>query len=284
MLTRSTIRRATLGAAVFTASVVTGVSLASGKAGVSGVASSHGNLLHLVRPGLGVNASKSDNWFGYNQGSQERGMKFHSIGGDWTVPRARQHTKGRSESSSTWIGIGGGCTNARCTRGDETLIQTGTEQDVSGSGTPSYSAWWEIIPAPSMTITRMKVRPGDHMRATITEAPKRSEIWHITLQNLTRHQTFSKTVPYTSTHATAEWIEETPLEIGTNAGLADLPRLSRTRFDRARVNGASARLKAAERILLTSAGGKVIGTPSAPDPQHNGFALCAWATRCRAPG
>ena len=71
--------------------------------------------------------------------------------------------------------------------------------------------------------------------------------------------------------------------IGTNAGLADLPRLSRTKFDRARVNGASARLKAAERILLTSPSGKVIGTPSAPDPQHNGFALCAWATSCRAP-
>jgi Peptidase A4 family len=284
MPTRSTSRRATLGAAVLVACIAMGVSLASGKVGVSGVASSHGNLLHLVRPGLGANASKSDNWFGYNQGSQERGVKFRSIAGDWTVPSARQHTKGQSESSSTWIGIGGGCTNAKCTRGDETLIQTGTEQDVSASGKSSYSAWWEIIPAPSMTIGGMKVRPGDHMRASIAEAPRGSEIWHITLQDLTRHQTFKKTIPYTSTHATAEWIEETPIVIGTNAGLADLPRLSRTTFDRARVNGTSAHLKAAERILLTSPSGKVIGTPSAPDPQHDGFALCAWATTCRAPG
>ena len=272
-----------LGAAVLMASVAMGVSLASGNVGVSGVASSHGNLLHLVRPGLGANASQSNNWFGYNQGSQERGTKFHSIAGDWTVPSARQHSKGQAESSSTWIGIGGGCTDAKCTKGDNTLIQTGTEQDVSASGKPSYSAWWEIIPAPSSTIAKMMVRPGDHMRASITEAPKGSEVWHISLQNLTRHETFKKTVPYTSTYATAEWIEETPIVIGTNAGLADLPTLSRTTFDRAKVNGASAQLKAAERILLTTASGKVIGTPSAPDPQRNGFALCAWATSCRAP-
>ena len=189
MLTRPTGRRATFAAAVLAASTALGVSLASGSVGVPG---SHGHLLHLVKPGLGANASKSSNWFGYNQGSQERGMKFHSIAGDWTVPSARQHTKGRSESSSTWIGIGGGCTNAKCTRGDETLIQTGTEQDVSASGKPSYSAWWEIIPAPSMTIADMKVRPGDHMRANITEAPRGSEIWHITLQNLTRHRRSTK--------------------------------------------------------------------------------------------
>jgi len=283
MLTQSTVRRAVLGAALLTASVAMGASLASGRTGVSGVASSHGNLLHLVKPGKRANASKSNNWFGYNQGSQERGMKFHSIAGDWTVPSARQHTKGQSESSSTWIGIGGGCTDAKCTEGDDTLIQAGTEQDVSASGKPSYSAWWEIIPAPSATIANMKVRPGDHMRASITEAPKGSEIWHITIQDLTRHETFNKTVPYTSTYATAEWIEETPIVIGTNAGLADLPRLSRTTFDRAKVNGASAQLRAAERILLTTPSGKVIGTPSAPNPHRNAFALCAWATTCGAP-
>jgi hypothetical protein len=280
MLTRSTVRRVAAAVAALTASVALGASLASG---ATGVAASHGHLLHLVKPGLGVNASKSSNWFGYNQGSQERGMKFHSIAGDWTVPSARQHTKGQAESSSTWIGIGGGCTDAKCTKGDETLIQTGTEQDVSASGRASYSAWWEIIPAPSATIANVKVRPGDHMRASITESPKGSEVWHITLQNLTRHQTFKKTVPYTSTYATAEWIEETPIVVGTNAGLADLPKLSRTTFDRAKVNGSSAQLRSAERILLTASNGKVIGTPSAPDPQRNGFALCAWATTCGTP-
>jgi hypothetical protein len=278
---RVTFRRVTGAVAVLAAATGLGASLASGAVPA---AKSHGALLHLVKPGVGANANKSSNWFGYNQGSQERGgTKFHSIAGDWTVPTAKQHTKGRSESSSTWIGIGGGCVDAKCNMGDETLIQTGTEQDVSSSGHASYSAWWEVIPGPSIPIGNLKIRPGDHMRASIVEAPKGSEIWRITLQNLTRHQTFKRTITYTSTHATAEWIEETPIVIGTHAGLADLPKLSRTTFDRAKVNGSSAHLKSSERILLTSRG-KVIGTSSAPDPQRNGFALCAWATTCRAPG
>src|SRR5689334_18869014 len=65
---------------------------------------SHGQVL---RP---FNANQSNNWFGYNQGTLEKGNKlFHSISGDWTVPTASQHTAGQDESSSTWIGIGGGC-------------------------------------------------------------------------------------------------------------------------------------------------------------------------------
>jgi len=232
---------------------------------------------------VGANATESSNWFGYNQGTLEQGGKqFHSIAGTWTVPRARQHTKGQAESSSTWIGIGGGCVDARCGVGDSTLIQTGTEQDVSARGRPSYSAWWEIIPGPAITIRRFKVGPGDRMRANISEVVKGSEVWRITLKNLTRHKTFATTVPYSSTHATAEWIEETPLTIGTGAGLADLPKLSRTTFNRARVNGAPAGLKRSERIVLTSRG-KVIGRPSLPDRQRDGFALCTWTARCPAP-
>lgn len=251
--------------------------------GASALPEARGHLLHVVKPGLRANATESSNWFGYNQGTLEQGGKqFHSISGNWTVPRARQHKKREAEASSTWIGIGGGCVDARCTIGDSTLIQTGTEQDVSASGKPSYSAWWEIIPGPAIEIGGLKVRAGDRMHAKISETVKGSEVWRITLTNRTRHRTFRTTVPYTSTYATAEWIEETPLEISTSAGLAALPKLSRTTFNRARVNGAPAHLKASERIVLTSRG-KVIGRPSWPDPQRNGFALCTWATRCPAP-
>jgi hypothetical protein len=244
---------------------------------------SHGHLLELVSPGL--NATKSSNWCGYNQGILERGGGLiYSVAGDWRVPKASQHTRGQAESSSTWIGIGGGCVNARCTIGDNTLIQTGTEQDVSASGEDSYSAWWEIIPGPAITIPRMKVRAGDHMHADISEVVKNSSLWRITLRNVTRGKTFRKTVPYTSTHATAEWIQETPLIIGTDAGLGALPDLSQTTFDKARVNGASAQLRRSQRILLAAGNGRVIGTPSAPDSGRDGFAVCTWSKRCRVPG
>ncbi len=249
----------------------------------SALPDAHGHAVHIVRPGVRASASKSSNWFGYNQGTVEQGgRRFHSIAGSWRVPRARQHSRGRGEASSTWIGIGGGCVDARCRRGDSTLIQTGTEQDVSASGRPSYSAWWEMIPGPSIGIGRLTVRPGDRMHANISEIVRASDLWRITLKNVTRHQTFRRTVPYTSTRATAEWIQEAPLEVGVRTGLAALPRLSRTRFDRARVNGAPAQLRRSERILLAS-GKRVIGRPSAPDRQHDGFALCTWASRCRAP-
>ena len=238
----------------------------------------HGQKLHLVTPRLHANANQSNNWFGYNQGMLEQGGKlFNSISGDWTVPTATQHASG-DEASSDWIGIGGGCIDAGCTVGDNTLIQTGTEQDVS-SGSASYGAWWEIIPAPSIAID-MTVQPGDHMHADISEVVADADLWTITLTNVTRGQTFTQTVPYPSTHATAEWIEETPLVIGTNAGLAALPNLTQVPFTNARTNGAPANLQAAEEIQLTDANGSVIGTPSAPNSTRDGFTACAWATIC----
>src|SRR6266513_4036278 len=114
-------------------------------------AQTHGNLLHITKPRFGLNAAQSNNWFGYNQGTLEQGGKmFNAITGDWTVPTATQHAAGQAESSSDWIGIGGGCIDANCTVGDNTLIQTGTEQDVAANGAASYSAWWELVPVPSL--------------------------------------------------------------------------------------------------------------------------------------
>ena len=239
----------------------------------------HDAVVHIVKPRLRANANSSNNWFGYNQGTLEQGGKqFNSIAGDWTVPTATQHASG-DEASSDWIGIGGGCIDAGCTVGDNTLIQTGTEQDVS-SGTGSYGAWWEIIPGPSIVISDMTVQPGDHMHADISEVVAGANVWTITLQNVTRGQSFTTTVPYASTHATAEWIEETPLLIGTNAGLAALPNLTTVGFTGAKVNGASAGLQAAEKMLLTDSAGAVIGTPSDPTGTRDGFSACAWATSC----
>ncbi len=244
----------------------------------------HGNVVHVAKPGLRANANQSNNWFGYNQGTLEQGTKqFHSIAGDWTVPAASQHTPGQAAASSDWIGIGGGCVDAGCTVTDNTLIQTGTEQDVDATGAKSYSAWWEVIPGPSLTISNMTVGAGDHMHADITEAVSGSNVWKITLKDLTRNETFTQTVPYSSTHATAEWIEETPLEIGTSPGLSALPNLSNTSFDFGTTNGAPAALKASEEMVLTDSNGSVIGTPSAPDSDFDGFGLCTWATSCAVP-
>jgi len=243
---------------------------------------SHGGIVQIVKPRLKMNANQSTNWYGYNQGTLEQGSKlFNSVSGDWTVPTATQHTAGKSASSSTWIGIGGGCVDANCNVGDNTLIQAGTEQDVDASGKASYSAWWELIPAPGLTISNMAVSPGDHMSATIAETVPNSNVWNITLKNVTKNQTFTTTVPYTSTHATAEWIQETPIVIGTDGtGLAALPNLTTNSFTGAKTNGAAAGLKSSEQMQLIDSNNSVIGAPSAPNATGDGFSLCTWASSC----
>ena len=244
--------------------------------------SAHGQLPKLAH--LRANTNQSSNWFGYNQGTLEQGNKlFNSITGNWTVPTASQHGSGQAEFSSDWIGIGGGCVDASCMVTDNTLIQTGTEQDVAANGSTSYSAWWEVIPGPSLTISNFTVAPGDQMHASLSEAVANSNVWTVTIKDVTRNETFSTTVPYGSTHATAEWIEETPLILGTNAGFAALPNLTTPAFDLATTNGQPANLKSSEEMQLIDSNGGVIGSPSAPDPDTDGFNACTWAGTCVAP-
>jgi Peptidase A4 family len=232
---------------------------------------------------VAIDANRSNNWSGYNRGAVQANVTiFHSISGNWTVPTATQHRKGQAEQSSTWIGIGGGCIDSGCSAADPTLIQLGTEQDVAKGGKASYSAWWELVPAPSTTITSLAVHPGDRIHAALSEAVTGSNVWTMTLRDLTTKKSWSQTVPYVSTHATAEWIEETPLGIGTGGvGLSAMPNLSVVRFDHATLNGGPAHFKAAEQIHLVQ--GKAVATPSKPDPDHDGFNVCTYRTTCPAP-
>ena len=235
-----------------------------------------------------VNANQSSNWSGYNQGTLEQGSKlFTQVSGDWTVPTARPHVRGQDEYSSSWLGIGGGCVDAACNVTDSTLIQAGTEQDVNAAGKASYSAWYELIPAPSLTITSLAVAPGNRMHVDIRETVADSNVWVITVKNLTTGKSFTTTVPYSSTHATAEWIEETPLVIDTGggAGLAAMPNLGAVSFDQAFTNGSRAGLKTSEEMQLVDSSNppKPIATPSAPDRGRDGFRDCVWASTCRAP-
>jgi len=258
---------------------LTAAAIAAGSASAATL-TAHGQLLHLA-PGVRANANQSNNWFGYNQGSLEQGDKlFNSISGNWTVPTATQHTSGEAEASSDWIGIGGGCVDSGCTVTDSTLIQTGTEQDVSSTGAPSYSAWYELVPAPSLTISTITVHPGDQMHASISQVASGADVWGITITDLSTGQSYSTTLPYPSTMSTAEWIEETPLEIGTNAGFAALPNLTNPAFSSGAVNGSAVKLSPSEQMDLIDPSGTVIGAPSAPNSAGSGFDACAWASGC----
>jgi hypothetical protein len=264
--------------AAFTLSASTLVAVfASGPTPVGAIARYH-------RPIVALDANQSNNWSGYNQGTLEKGNKlFTSMTGDWTVPTATQHTPGEAEYSSSWIGIGGGCVDAGCTVTDNTLIQLGTEQDVDTTGAASYSAWWEIIPAPSVNITAFTVHPGDQIHATLNATVP--GLWTMTMKDLTSGSSFSQTIPYPSSMLTAEWIEETPVIIGSGsaAGLGALPNLGTVHFDAAQTNGANAQLTAAEEMQLADANGNPLATPSTPDVEADGFNDCTHSSTCVAP-
>ena len=237
------------------------------------------------RPIVSVGANRSNNWSGYNQGTLEKGgVQFHSIDGSWVVPTATQHSGGEAEYSASWVGIGGGCVDAGCTATDATLIQAGTSQDLDASGVANYSAWWEIIPEPSTPIAGFTVHAGDRIHVNIAEGIP--GMWSITVENQTTGQTFKQSTPYASTHATAEWIEETPvvLDNSGHVSIGPMPNLTNAGFDLSLTNGAPAGLTASEEMQLVDANGGALATPSAPDPDADGFNVCTYASSCAAPG
>jgi Peptidase A4 family len=276
-----TVTAITVGCVVLlTASLATAKTPSPGRHSTFRVTDRYHQTVAVTRFGTRLADSQSSNWSGYNEGVLDTETLTSSISAQWVVPTATQHTPGQAEDSATWIGIGGGCLQSSCTATDNTLIQAGTEQDVSASGQATYDAWYEIIPVPEIAST-IAVNPGDVITCSISQLVP--GIWTITLNDATDGQGFTQTVPYTSDESTAEWIEETPTEIGTSGtGLAALPNLTTVQFSKATVNGASAGLQADQALQLIDSNGNPIATPSAP-VTGNGFNDCAWATTCAAP-
>ena len=257
--------------------------------GATAAAKTH-PALHRGGPIVSVGANKSNNWSGYNQGALEQGGKtFHSVSGNWTVPTATQRRAGEAEYSASWIGIGGGCIDGGCTATDSTLIQDGTSQDVDASGHATYSAWWEIIPAPSVALSGCTPDPGCTVAAgdavTSTISTVANGLWTMSMADTTRGWSWSMSISYGSTMGSAEWIEETPVVID-NSGkvtVGPMPNLTPAHFDVALTNGAPAGLKASEAMQLVDFNNAVISTPSAPDSDSDGFDTCTYAGSCATP-
>jgi Peptidase A4 family len=273
------VRRVAFGAAAL-AAVGLGAAAAPAGAAPAKATQHRVGLLQLAAPHTAFNMTQSTNWSGYNEGALDKSTLFTSITGTWTVPTATQAKAGEAESSATWVGIGGGCLQSSCSLTDETLIQAGTEQDVDASGKASYSAWYELIPVPSTQVS-LPVAPGNKISVSISQSLP--AVWAVSIKNLSTGQSWSTTTPYPSTMGSAEWVEETPLEIGTNLGLSSMPNLSTVNFSGATVNGAPANLDSSEAMQLVNGSGQVLATPSAPSPSKTAFNDCTYATSCGAP-
>ena len=137
----------------------------------------------------------SQNWSGY----AATGGTYTAVSGTWTVPQFTPDSPAGADA--TWVGIGG--VNTR------DLIQAGTQQTVSGSGSTQYQAWVETLPQASHPVP-LAVNPGDSISISITQSPQAQDQWQVAFTNNTSGKTYQVTEHYTSSMSSAEWIEEAP--------------------------------------------------------------------------
>lgn len=142
---------------------------------------------------VGRELNSSHNWAGY----VSTGGNYTSVTGSWSVPQV--NATGMS-ADATWIGIGGITSND--------LIQTGTQAMVN-NGEVSYQAWYEMMPASSRKIP-LTISPGDSITASVVQ--QSANQWTISLNDITTGQNYQTNVTYTSSLASAEWIEEMPVQ------------------------------------------------------------------------
>jgi len=204
----------------------------------------------------------SSNWSGY----VASGGTFTSVTGTWIVPQVGATTTG---ADATWVGIGG-------VSGTD-LIQGGTQATVSG-GSVSYEAWIEMLPDSSRTVS-LDVAPGDSVTVSITE--QAGGEWLINIANNTTKASYQRTVRYTSSRSSAEWIQEAP---SAGRGIIPLDDFGSVRFtDGSAVrDGKTQSLSAlgATAVAMINRAGQAIAQPSTLGADGSSFAV----TRTSAPG
>jgi len=190
----------------------------------------------------------SHNWSGY----AASGGTFTQVTGTWNVPQF--DADNISGIDAAWVGIGG-------VRSRD-LIQAGTQQTVSGTGRAQYEAWIEMLPRPSRPVP-LNVHAGDSITVDISEqAPDQ---WLIHFVNNTTGQTYDTTQQYTSSHSSAEWVEEAPSG-GRGGGVLPLDNFGTIPFSNGSTvkNGQTLSIQAAaaRAITMIGSGNQPLAVPS----------------------
>ena len=145
---------------------------------------------------LATTSAASYNWAGY---VADDGY-YTAVSATWQVPQVEAQQTLAGEA--TWVGIGGVDTND--------LIQAGT-QSMTENGRVEYQAWYEMLPDVSKTVA-LDVAPGDSITVALTEMAINR--WQILFVDNTTGKQHAFTVDYRSSHASADWVEESPLIAG----------------------------------------------------------------------
>lgn len=212
----------------------------------------------------------SSNWSGYAVAQYSTGIAYKAATATWVVPSVSSSPTGYS---SSWVGIGGDCLDAACSRVDNSLIQLGTEQDTNG-----YYAWYEVLPQSEspLSTAQYPVNPGDTITATlkVIGANRHYQTWLLTMSNGTRwSNNWSKIINYKSSLASAEWIEEAPY----SGGILPLANFGTATFDPGTINmNVSPQFNSGDAIIMQNPNGQA-SYPSSPDSDTDGFNTC-WSS------
>ena len=157
-----------------------------------------------------VQQATSANWSGYVVGSSSGSQNFTSVSGSWVQPTAKCGSSDSGSYSAFWVGLGGSGQSQT-----EALEQDGTEADCAADGTPSYFAWYELVPAAPVKVD-LAIHPGDHISSKVTVSGQQVTMY---LADETTGQSFTKTLqmPNTPDTSSAEWIAEAPSTCGQSA-------------------------------------------------------------------
>jgi Peptidase A4 family len=217
------------------------------------------------------------NWSGYAVTPATDGIT--AVASTFVVPTAAAAPPG---FAATWTGIGG--------YSSSDLIQAGVSENSSSTGITGsqYGAWYELLPKSETPLKACKgtkscpVEPGDNVSVSITEVSANQ--WSIDVADPTEGWTWSKTVKYTSSESSAEWILEAPT-VEAQTTLANVGTVHFGPTSTYTAGGQTNTIAEGDptEIVLSPGTGVDEATPSAIAADGQSFNDCAYSSTCAAP-
>jgi hypothetical protein len=238
--------------------------------------SGHNGLRHAT-------AVSSSNWAGY----ADTNDTFNSVSSSWTEPTVNCANSnsglsgllslsnllgGPGAASAFWVGLDG--------YNSTSVEQLGTDSDCD-SGTPSYYAWYEMYPNPSVTLgSQYPVKPGDQLTALVA-ANSTGTSFTLSMKDATAGWTFSTTQTGSGfARSSAEVIAEAPSSCSilfcSEVPLADFGQINYSGssvINSAGTKGSLATFNANEITMANN--GTTLATPSGLSSDGSSFSV-AW--------
>ena len=225
-------------------------------------------------------AEQSANWAGY----ADTNDTFSAVASSWTEPTVNCANSGGALGLGTFNGLLGGPEAASAFwvgldgYNSTSVEQLGTDSDCV-SGSPSYYAWYEMYPNPSVTLpSQYPVQPGDRMTALVASNPAGTS-FTLDLKDATAGWFFSTTQTGSGfARSSAEAIAEAPSSCTvlfcSEVPLADFGQVNYSGSAAIDTSGTKGTLSAFNANEITMAeNGTTLATPSSLSSGGSSFSV-----------